>query len=114
MKLALPIIQAPMAAGPDSPALAAAVSNAGGLGSLGCAYFPAAKIESPAAEPPRPPEKPSALTLFPRADRPADPSAAARVLPLLRDFRRELALADEPPLPPPLESFEAQFEAVLR
>ena len=30
-----PIIQAPMS-GSDSPALAAAVSNAGGLGSLGC------------------------------------------------------------------------------
>lgn len=33
-----PIIQAPMA-GSTTPALAAAVSNAGGLGSLGCAYM---------------------------------------------------------------------------
>ncbi len=33
-----PIIQAPMAAS-DSPALAAAVANAGGLGSIGCAMM---------------------------------------------------------------------------
>ena len=33
-----PIIQAPMA-GSDTPALAAAVANAGGLGSIGCAFL---------------------------------------------------------------------------
>ena len=33
-----PIIQAPMA-GSTTPALAAAVSNAGGMGSLGCAFM---------------------------------------------------------------------------
>ncbi len=34
----VPIIQAPMAGGPSTPELAAAVSNAGGLVSLGLAY----------------------------------------------------------------------------
>jgi nitronate monooxygenase len=33
-----PIVLAPMAGGPSTPALAAAVTNAGGLGSLGAAY----------------------------------------------------------------------------
>jgi nitronate monooxygenase len=33
-----PIIQAPMAGGPSTPELVAAVSNAGALGSLGSAY----------------------------------------------------------------------------
>ena len=37
--LSTPIIQAPMAGGSDSPELAAAVSAAGGLGFLGCAYL---------------------------------------------------------------------------
>jgi len=37
-KLRVPIIQAPMAGGPNTPALAAAVTNAGGLGSFGFAY----------------------------------------------------------------------------
>src|SRR4051812_21335865 len=45
-----PIVQAPMAGGPDTPALAAAVSHAGGLGSLGCAYLTAATIEAHAAQ----------------------------------------------------------------
>ena len=35
----LPIIQAPMSGGPSTPALAAAVSNAGGLGSLAGGYL---------------------------------------------------------------------------
>src|SRR5437870_3376821 len=34
-----PIIQGPMAGSGSSPELTAAVSNAGGLGSLGCAYM---------------------------------------------------------------------------
>jgi len=38
LKIKYPIIQAPMALA-DSPALAAAVSNQGGLGSLGAALF---------------------------------------------------------------------------
>jgi nitronate monooxygenase len=38
VKLALPIVQAPMAGGPSTPALAAAVSEAGGLGFLGAGY----------------------------------------------------------------------------
>ena len=35
----LPIIQAPMGGGPSTPELVAAVSNAGGLGSLGAPYL---------------------------------------------------------------------------
>ena len=38
-----PIIQAPMA-GSDGPALAAAVSNAGGVGSLGCGEMSVEKL----------------------------------------------------------------------
>lgn len=34
----LPIVQAPMAGGPSTPELAAAVSDAGGLGFLGAGY----------------------------------------------------------------------------
>ena len=36
-----PVIQAPMGGGPTTPELVAAVSNAGGLGSLGAAYLTA-------------------------------------------------------------------------
>lgn len=45
-KLAVPVIQAPMAGGVCTPELVAAVANAGGLGSFGFAYSTAQRIES--------------------------------------------------------------------
>jgi nitronate monooxygenase len=42
--LALPIVQAPMAGGPSTPALAAAVSRAGGLGFLAAGYLTAERL----------------------------------------------------------------------
>jgi nitronate monooxygenase len=110
----LPIIQAPMAGGPDTPALAAAVCNAGALGSLGCAYLSPAKIDAVAAEVRRLTERPFGLNLFVRVAGAEDLAAQDRVLPLLREFRRELGLPEESRLGPGPESFEAQLEAVLR
>lgn len=40
----LPVVQAPMAGGPSTPALAAAVSNAGGLGMLAAGYKQASDL----------------------------------------------------------------------
>lgn len=110
---ALPIIQAPMAGGPDTAALAAAVAEAGGLGSLGCAYLSAAQIDELAAEVRRRTARPFALNLFVRADRPDDPAADARVMAILDGFRRELGLT-APPSPSAPPRFEEQLEAVLR
>ena len=45
-QLAVPIIQAPMAGGPSTPALAAAVSEAGGLGFLGAGYLTVAEADA--------------------------------------------------------------------
>ncbi|WP_371879498.1 NAD(P)H-dependent flavin oxidoreductase [Nannocystis punicea] len=103
-----------MAGGPDTPELAAAVSNAGGLGSLGCAYMTEAQIEAAAVKLRTLTSQPFALNLFVRADAPSDPSAAARVSPILGEFRRELGLPAEPPPGPPTPQFEDQLEAVLR
>jgi nitronate monooxygenase len=111
---ALPIIQAPMAGGPDTAELAAAVSNAGGLGSVGCAYLDAAKIEALVAKIRALTTRPFAINLFVRGDLPDEPSAAARVEPILAPFRRELGLPDVPTLPPPPPPFETQLEAALR
>jgi nitronate monooxygenase len=44
MDLRVPIVQAPMAGGPSTPELAAAVSNAGGLGFLAAGYLPPDKL----------------------------------------------------------------------
>ncbi|MDC0675396.1 NAD(P)H-dependent flavin oxidoreductase [Nannocystis radixulma] len=109
-----PIIQAPMAGGIDTPELAAAVSNAGGLGSLGCAYMTASEIEAAAAKLRTLTGGLFALNLFVRADAPDDPAAAARVSPILSAFRHELGLPEALPAGRAAPSFEAQFEAVLR
>ena len=44
-----PVVQAPMA-GASTPAMAVAVANAGGLGSLGCAMMSAEQLKAAAAE----------------------------------------------------------------
>jgi len=41
----LPIVGAPLAGGPSTPALAAAISDAGGLGFLAAGYKAAAAVE---------------------------------------------------------------------
>jgi nitronate monooxygenase len=112
--IALPIVQAPMAGGPDTPELAAAVSEAGGLGSLGCAYLSGESIDAAVAAVRRQTQKPFALNLFVRDDAPDDVEAAARVTPVLAAFRRELGLPPQvkPPKPPP--SFALQLAAVVR
>ena len=46
-----PIIQAPMAGGGDTPRLVAAVSEAGGLGSIGAAYLTPEQIATRGAWP---------------------------------------------------------------
>ncbi|MGE5183185.1 MAG: NAD(P)H-dependent flavin oxidoreductase [Acidobacteriota bacterium] len=112
--IALPIIQAPMAGGPDTPALAAAVSAAGGLGSLGCAYLSPAQIETAAAEVRRRTDRPFALNLFVRSDAPDDPAAETRVLPILSAFRTELGLGPPAVATAATPDLGAQLEAVLR
>jgi nitronate monooxygenase len=112
--LRFPIVQAPMAGGPDTPALAAAVSRAGGLGSLGCAYLTADRIEAVAAEVKSRTDRPFALNLFVRADQPFDAAAAARVSPVLDEVRRELGLAPPNPSSRPIDSYAAQLAAVIR
>jgi nitronate monooxygenase len=109
----LPIVQAPMAGGPDTPELAAAVSNAGALGSIGCGYASAAQIDALSTAVRRLTSRPFALNLFVRAEQ--SPAAdAARVSTVLLPFRRALGLPEEPPPAPAPPAFEAQLEAVLR
>ena len=45
-ELKIPVVQAPMAGGPNTPALASAVSNSGGVGSFGFAYSTPKKIKA--------------------------------------------------------------------
>jgi nitronate monooxygenase len=116
-----PIIQGPMGSGHSTPALVAAVSNAGGLGSLGAYHMQPAEIVAAGETIRRLTSQPFALNLWiPRTD-PVEAAGAAgaadggrRALALLRPYRDELGLPplDAPPHPEPRQ-LEAQVEAVL-
>src|SRR5258708_10687322 len=75
------IILAPMAGGTSTPALVAAVSNAGGLGSLGRAYMTPDDIAKPVGEIQERPRKPFWVNLFGGGSAgpgPPDPARVAR------------------------------------
>jgi nitronate monooxygenase len=63
-QLELPIVQAPMGGGPSTPALAAAVSEAGGLGFLAAGYRSAEAVRDEIAELRRLTERPFGVNLF--------------------------------------------------
>lgn len=116
--LRVPIVQAPMAGGASPPALAAAVAEAGGLGSLGAGYLEAESISAQIAETRgRLGTRPFQVNLFaPRAGVRREDVAEetlARANAALAPFRAELGL--ETPAPPAAfaPAFEAQVEAVL-
>lgn len=75
--LTVPIIQAPMAGGGDTPDLVAAVSNRGGLGSVGAAYLTAEQIAATVARVRALTDRPFGINLFaePPADGPTRPLA---------------------------------------
>jgi nitronate monooxygenase len=108
-----PVVLAPMAGGPGSPELAAAVSNAGGLGSLGAAYMTPAEIARAVAGIRALTGRPFAINLFAggrETDRTVDP---APMLKLLSEVHARLGLP--PPELPKLSAdpFDQQLEAVI-
>src|SRR5450432_394770 len=62
--LKIPIVLAPMASGATTPELVAAVSNAGGLGCLGCAMHAPSAIERDVAKIRTLTSRPFAINLF--------------------------------------------------
>jgi nitronate monooxygenase len=102
-----------MAGGPGTPELAAAVSNAGGLGSLGAAYLRPEEILQSIRRTQALTSRPFAVNLFAggyAADANADP---APMVELLSDIHQALGLP--PPVIPvlPPDPFREQFQAVL-
>lgn len=107
----LPIVQAPMS-GPATPELAAAVSNAGGLGSLGVSFMSGPAIKEAAARLRQLTDRPFALNLFhPENHHPSD-ETLARAQAALKPFAEELG-ANLPEPSAYLQPFEEQIEAVL-
>lgn len=107
------IILAPMAGGPGTPALVAAVSNAGGLGSLGAGYMTPDDIVKAIAEIHRLTSKPFAVNLFAGGYDGTGSSNTAAMLKLIAPWHERLGLP--PPAAPAgsLPPFEQQVEAVI-
>jgi nitronate monooxygenase len=112
--LTIPVVQAPMAGGPNTPEMVAAVSNTGGLGSLGAEYLSPAQIEKDVVRIRQLTQRPFAVNLFsPDADQPLAGDFPA-VAAFLRPIHERLSIA--PPEPPtsPGENFDEQLETLIR
>lgn len=108
-----PIIQGPFGGGPSTPELVAAVSNAGGLGSLGAAYQTPDQITETIRRIRALTDRPFQVNLFAggwQTDAQFDPGP---MLELLSEVHGTLGLpAPQVPEPSP-DPFPAQLEAVL-
>ncbi len=93
--IAHPIVQAPMK-GTSTPALAAAVSNAGGLGSLGCAGLDPDGIREITADMRRRTNRAFNLNFFAHGAVTPDPDALARARARLSPFYAEKRLGAPP------------------
>jgi nitronate monooxygenase len=108
-----PILLAPMAGGPSTPELCAAVSNAGGLGSFAAGYLSPEAIRDAIRKIRTLTSRPFAVNLFAPVPREA-PSAAEveRARRAVSPFRAEVGLPEADP-PGPLPSFEEELQVVL-
>lgn len=112
--ISLPIVQAPMA-GATTPEMVAAVSEAGGLGSLGAAMMPPDAIREAIRRIKSLTSRPFNVNVFALHPPEVDAAAAARGAALMAEYRRELGLAEQPPLPNRImEQFHEQVEAILQ
>ncbi|WP_068469268.1 NAD(P)H-dependent flavin oxidoreductase [Candidatus Protochlamydia phocaeensis] len=115
LNIKYPIVQAPMAGGPSTPALAAAVSNAGGLGSLGVGYLSPADIRQEIRKTRTLTSAPFAVNLFIQPNKIAiEDEPLEKALHLLDPYKKELGLSNSLSFPQPFaEDYEKQIEAVL-
>src|SRR3954468_7354897 len=115
MGLRHPLVLAPMAGGPSTPALCAAVSEAGGLGSHGGAYLSPAK---PREDPPAKlredirairaaTSRPFAVNLFADDGKGAEPDRLAAAQQAVARYRAELGLSQAAPPAPPVAMKDA-------
>jgi nitronate monooxygenase len=109
-----PVILSPLSGGPSTPELAAAVSNAGGLGSLGAAYLTPAQILEDIQRTRALTKRPINVNLFAGGFPPPPPGLdPAPMVSILSEVHAALGLP--PPTVPafPRDPFAEQFEAVL-
>lgn len=107
------IIQAPMAGNGSTPSMTAAVSAAGGMGSIGAAYLSLDALAAEVAQVRQRTDRPFAINLFARSETPAGAADPAPMLALIARHHASLGL--EPPVLPglPIDALAGQLDAVL-
>jgi len=108
-----PIVQAPMAGGPTTPALVAAVSNAGGLGSIGGAYLTPDALRTAMRETRALTDRPFAVNLFIPETLPEPGAHLPQMVERLARYHAELNLPAATIPNAPTEAFAAQVEVML-
>jgi len=108
-----PIIQAPMAGGTTTPALVAAVCNAGALGSIGAGYLTPDALQQAIDEVRAQTDKPFAVNLFIPGSFARDDARVAASNHILDGFRRELGITTPEAMDSVDPDFDAQFAVVL-
>lgn len=111
LSITLPIVQGPMT-GADSPALAAAVSAAGGLGMLGCGMRSPTAMAEAAAAVRQLTDRPFGMNLFVQATPTPDAATVQAALQRLAPLYAELGLTPEVPAQW-CEDFGAQLDAMV-
>jgi nitronate monooxygenase len=113
LEIERPILQAPMASA-ATPALAAAVSEAGGLGALGSAMLPVDELRRQTAEVRERTGRPFQLNFFCHERPEMTGDIAARAREYFAPLYDELGLGDPPePSAPAVDFDDARLEALL-
>jgi nitronate monooxygenase len=111
--LELPIVQAPMAGGPSTPALAAAVGNAGGLGFLAAGYKTPEMVADDIARLRMATDAPFGVNLFvPSTEQAAPEVVAAYAQTLAADAKRHGVAVGDPRFDD--DAYDAKLELVIR
>ena len=108
-----PIIQAPMAGGPTTPELVAAVSNAGALGSIGGGYLPVEVLREQIRAVRALTDRPFGVNLFAPSEVTVATENIARAQSMLDPYRAELGILISPPITLPTDRFAAELAVVL-
>lgn len=112
LRIRLPIIQAPMAGDATTPELIAAVSNAGGLGSLGAGYMTANEIRTSIRQIRQLTNKPFCINLFIPEKNQSTNEQIENARKVVQEACYELNLSIMPIEPPYTPSFEEQMDVI--
>src|SRR5919198_874350 len=111
--VAFPIIQAPMAGGPSTVELIAAVCEAGGLGFIAAAYTTPAQIAAAAQQVRARTSRPFGINTFAPVRTAEPPADMSRAVTRVAKYHAELGLPAPEPPQPAADPFNDALPAIL-